>query len=264
MVYEVRLREAINKGLLIPFRYYGIYDDTQYENVEYNNGKYNERQLEEALMVEKRGNLILKHYNKYKSNRDLGFCSSKKHAEYMARYFNKKGVKACAVDSGALGEYCLDRKEAIEKIQIGELKVIFSVDIFNEGLDIPSVDLVMFLRPTESPTIFLQQLGRGLRKYRDKKYLKVLDFIGNYKKSNLVPFFLTGDPKNAVERAKKGKLPCEEDYPEDCLVDFQLEIIDVFIRQARVEQKIMDLIKEEYYRIKEDLNHRPSRLEMFT
>lgn len=264
VVYEVRLRDAINKGWLVPFRYYGIYDDTQYENVEYNKGKYNERQLEEALMVERRGNLIFNHYNKYKSHRALGFCSSKNHAEYMARYFNEKGVKACSVYSGELGQHCLDRKEAIEKLQSGELKVIFSVDMFNEGLDIPSVDLVMLLRPTESPTVFLQQLGRGLRKYKDKKYLNVLDFIGNYKKSNLVPFFLTGDPKNAGERAKNGKLLSEDDYPEDCLVDFQLDIIDIFKRQASAEQKIMDLIKEEYYRIKEDLNHRPSRLEMFT
>lgn len=264
VVYEVRLRDAINKGWLVPFRYYGIYDDTQYENVEYKNGKYNERQLEEALMVEKRGNLILKHYNKYRSNRALGFCSSKKHAEYMAKYFSENGIKACSVYSGELGEYCLDRKEAIEKLQSGEVRVIFSVDMFNEGLDVPSIDLVMFLRPTESPTIFLQQLGRGLRKYKDKKYLNVLDFIGNYKKSNLVPFFLTGDPKNVGERAKGGKLPDEEDYPEDCLVDFQLEIIDIFKRQAKAEQKVMDLVKEEYYRIKGDLSHRPSRTEMFT
>lgn len=264
VVYEVRLKQAINKGWLVPFRYYGIYDDTQYENIEYKNGKYNEKQLEEALMINKRRELILRHYNKYKSARALGFCSSRKHAEAMAEYFNKNGIKACAVYSGESGEYCTDRKEAVEKLRDGKIKAVFSVDMFNEGLDVPQVDLVMFLRPTQSPTVFLQQLGRGLRKYKDKKYLNVLDFIGNYKKANLIPFFLTGDPKNAVNRTKSGRIPEEEEYPDDCIVDFQLDIIDIFKRQAKANENINDLIKEEYYRIKEDLKHRPSRLEMFT
>jgi superfamily II DNA or RNA helicase len=264
IVYEVRLKQAINKGWLVPFRYYGIYDDTQYENIEYRNGKYNEKQLEEALMIPKRRKLVLRHYSKYKSKMALGFCSSRKHAEDMAKYFNENGVKACAVYSGESGEYCMDRKEAVEKLKAGKIKIIFSVDMFNEGLDVPEVDLVMFLRPTQSPTVFLQQLGRGLRKYKDKKYLNVLDFIGNYKKANLIPFFLTGDPKSSMERTKNGRLPEEEEYPDDCIVDFQLEIIDIFKRQAKANEKTMDLVKEEYYRIKEDLAHRPSRLEMFT
>ncbi len=264
IVYEARLKDAVNKGWLVPFRYYGIYDDIEYDNIEYKNGKYNEKKLEEALMIGKRANLIFSHYSKYKSEKALGFCTSRKHAEYMAKYFNDAGIKACAVYSGDTGEYSLERKEALEKFTKGELKVIFSVDMFNEGLDISSVDLVMFLRPTESPTVFLQQLGRGLRKYKDKKYLNVLDFIGNYRKANLIPFFLTGDPKNAVERAKTGGLPGEEEYPEDCLIDFQFEIIDIFKKQAEAQKKIIDLVTEEFYRIKEDLNHRPSRLEMFT
>lgn len=264
VVYEVRLKQAINKGWLVPFRYYGIYDDTQYENIEYKNGKYNEKQLEEAFMLNKRRELILRHYNKYKSARALGFCSSRKHAEAMAEYFNKNGISSCAVYSGEAGEYCTGRKEAVEKLKDGKMKVIFSVDMFNEGLDVPQVDLVMFLRPTQSPTVFLQQLGRGLRKYKDKKYLNVLDFIGNYKKANLIPFFLTGDPKNVMNRTNKGRIPGEEEYPDDCIVDFQLDIIDIFKRQAKANENINDRVKEEYYRIKEDLKHRPSRLEMFT
>ena len=92
----------------------------------------------------------------------------KKHAEYMAKYFCEHGIKAVAVYSGENGEYSENRSDAINKLTKGEIKVIFSVDMFNEGLDIPSVDMVMFLRPTESPTVFLQQLGRGLRKYKNK------------------------------------------------------------------------------------------------
>ncbi|WP_418921779.1 DEAD/DEAH box helicase family protein [Clostridium aestuarii] len=264
LVYEVGLKGAINKEWLVPFRYYGIYDDTDYNNIEYKNGKYNEKQLEEALMISKRANLILNNYRKFCSKRALVFCSTKQHAEYMAKYFCEDGVEACAVYSGDLGSYAQDREEAVNKLVKNEIKVIFSVDMFNEGLDIPSIDMVMFLRPTQSPTIFLQQLGRGLRKHKDKKYLNVLDFIGNYKKANLVPFFLTGDPKIIKKRGTIGIMPKEENYPEDCTIDFQWQLIDIFKRQEQASQKIQDLILQDYYRVKETVKHRPLRLEMFT
>lgn len=192
MVYEVRLKDAINKGWLVPFRYYGIYDETvNYEHIDYKNGKYDDKQLEEALMLNKRGEIILNHYLKYNSKRAMGFFTSRHHAEYMAKVFNENNIPSAAVYSGEKGEYSEDRNIALSKLTSGELKVIFSVDMFNEGLDVPAIDMVMFLRPTQSPTIFLQQLGRGLRKFKDKKYLNVLDFIGNYKKANLVPFLLS-------------------------------------------------------------------------
>lgn len=262
VVYEVRLKSAINKEWLVPFRYYGIYDEAvNYEEIEFKNGIYVESKLEEALMINKRAELIIKHYDKYRSDRALGFCSTRKHAEYMAEYFCKAGIKACAVISNGDTAYSADREEAVKKLVKGEVKVIFSVDMFNEGLDIPAVDLVMFLRPTESPTVFLQQLGRGLRKAKDKRYLNVLDFIGNYKKANLVPFFLTGQPKALGERKV---LPKEEEYPEDCFIDFDFRLVDIFKRMDAQSKKLQDLVAEEYFRIKEDLGHRPSRAEMFT
>lgn len=193
MVYEIRLKEAINKGWLVPFRYYGIYDETvDYDEIEFKNGKYDDKQLEDALMLNKRCDLIINHYLKYDSKRAMGFCTSRSHAEYMAKAFNDKGIAAVAVYSGESGEYSEERDVALSKLSSGEIRVIFSVDMFNEGLDVPAIDMVMFLRPTQSPTIFLQQLGRGLRKYKDKVFLNVLDFIGNYKKANLVPFLLSG------------------------------------------------------------------------
>lgn len=310
-VYEVRLREAINKGWLVPFRYYGIYDDTvNYDDIEYKKGKYNEKALEKALTLSKRAELILKNYEKYKSERALGFCSSKHHAEYMAKYFSTHGIEAAAVyskstsfnkdtsikntvefkeiihekelskeekvnyydiDKEILKEnnsYWMDRNEAITKLTKGEINIIFSVDMFNEGLDIPSVDLVMFLRPTESPTVFLQQLGRGLRKFKGKNYLNVLDFIGNYKKANLIPFFLTGKSNvntstNSTNKTSNANID-SQDYPEDCIVDFDFRLIDIFKKQEREQLKLQEIIKEEFYRIKDDLNHRPSRLEFFT
>ena len=108
----------------------------------------------------------------------------------MAEEFCRRGIPAAAVYSNADGEYSEARDEAIRKLQNQELRVIFCVDMFNEGVDIASLDMVMFLRPTESPTVFLQQLGRGLRIYPGKKYLTVLDFIGNYEKAGRVTFLL--------------------------------------------------------------------------
>jgi superfamily II DNA or RNA helicase/HKD family nuclease len=275
LVYEVRLKEAINKGWLVPFRYYGVYDDTDYNNIEYRNGKYNEKQLEQALSINKRADLILQHYLKYNSRRALGFCSSRGHAVFMAEYFAKHGVKACAVISGTMLETdqqgdgikpacVLDRKATLERLKNAEINVIFSVDMFNEGLDIPEVDMVMFLRPTESPTVFLQQLGRGLRKKGKKKYVNVLDFIGNYKKANLIPFLLTGSVRRPGKRTDAVYMPDEDDYPEGCFVSFDFKLIDLFRRMAAEKKGVFDKLRDEYFRIKEYLGGKPLRLAMYT
>ena len=130
-----------------------------------------------------------------------------------------------------------------------------------KGIDVPSIDMVMFLRPTESPTVFLQQLGRGLRKYKDKNYLNVLDFIGNYKKADLMPFLLSGKP---YTNNKLGKgLPNEEDYPEGCIVDFDFRLVDIFKSLAEKQITIKQKLKEEYFRIKAELGYRPNRVEFF-
>ena len=235
-VYEATLKTAIDKGWLVPFRYYGIYDESvNYDKVEYENGKYNEKELEKALSINNRAELILKHYKKYKSTRALGFCTSKSHAEFMAKYFNENGVPSCAVYSSSEGEYNEERSIALKKLRDEDINVIFSVDMFNEGLDIKSIDMVMFLRPTESPTVFLQQLGRGLRKDKNKKYLNVLDFIGNFKKANLVPYLLTGESK--IRESNITTIPSEEDYPEDCFIDFDFRLIDIFEKIKKANQK---------------------------
>ncbi|SFB11322.1 DEAD/DEAH box helicase family protein [Clostridium frigidicarnis] len=261
-VYEIRLKEAINRGDLVPFKYYGIYDESvNYDEIDFKNGKYDNKKLEEALMINRRGNLVLRHYLKYNSKIAMGFCSSKNHAEYMAKYFNDNKVKALAVYSGEMGENSANREEALNLLKTGQVQVLFSVDMFNEGLDVPSIDLVMFLRPTESPTIFLQQLGRGLRKYKGKEYLNVLDFIGNYKKANLIPFLLSGKSYDKT-LIKKGNVSSYE-YPEDCHVDFDLNIIDIFKEQAEIEMTVRDKLKEEFLRVEEEIGHVPSRVELF-
>ncbi|WP_455542048.1 DEAD/DEAH box helicase family protein [Intestinibacter sp.] len=227
LVYEVDLNSAIDKGWLVPFRYYGIYDDSiDYDGLTVKSGLYDEKELEKALSINKRGDLVLKHYTRYKSKTAIGFCTSKNHAGYMAKYFNERGIKSVAVYSGNIDENGEERKEAIRKLKSREIKVIFCVDMFNEGVDIKDIDLVMFLRPTESQTVFLQQLGRGLRIAKNKKYLNVLDFIGNYKKAYLKPYFLAG--KTEEEGGELGDIMDEENYPEDCLVNFDFRIIDLF------------------------------------
>jgi len=261
-VYEIRLKEAINKGFLSPFRYYGIYDDTiDYETVNMRNGRYDEKDLEQKLMINKRAELVLNHYLKYNPKRSIGFCSSRNHAEYMADYFTNHDIPAAAVYSGEQGEFTEERKAAILKLKNEEVKILFTVDMFNEGVDISEIDTVLFLRPTQSPTIFLQQLGRGLRKSENKKYLTVLDFIGNYKKANLVPFLLSGKDYNTKTMLTESVL--EFEYPEDCYIDFDFELVDIFKIQAKQELKIKDKIILEFNSVKEDMKHRPSRVELF-
>lgn len=191
----------------------------------------------------------------------MGFCCSRKHAEDMARAFSEKGIPSAAVYSDANGEYSKGRKEAIQMLNDEEIRVIFSVDMFNEGVDITSVDMVLFLRPTESPVIFLQQLGRGLRRDRSKEYLNVLDFIGNYEKAGNVRYYLSDSARREGEKydpADKGNLP------DDCIVDFDMRLIDLFQEMDRKQIKLKDRIKNEYQRVKEQLNHRPLRMDMFT
>lgn len=136
--YEISLGEAINKGMLVPFRYYGIYDDTDYSKLHVVKGHYTEKELNETYLGNvHRHELIYKYYNKYGSKRALGFCSTREHAEEMAMEFSKRGIPSAAVYSGAPGAYAEERNAAIEKLKSGEIRVIFSVDMFNEGVDIP-------------------------------------------------------------------------------------------------------------------------------
>lgn len=260
--YEISLKEAINKGMLVPFHYYGIYDQTDYSSIHIVRGKYNEKELNKAYIGNvHRHDLIYKYYCKYGSKRALGFCCSRMHAEEMAKEFSLRGIPSVAVYSDAKGEYSEARDVAISKLKSGEIKVIFSVDMFNEGVDITSVDMVLFLRPTESPTVFLQQLGRGLRKSRDKEYLNVLDFIGNYEKAGRVRYFLTGkdyDEKKPYNPATR------ENFPDDCFVDFDLRLIKLFQEMDKKHLKLRDQIRNEYYRIKEIVGKRPGRIDLFT
>lgn len=194
--------------------------------------------------------------------RAIGFCCSRQHAEDMAKEFCQRGIASAAVYSGENGAYAEERNEAIRKLKNGEIRVIFSVDMFNEGVDIASLDMVMFLRPTESPVVFLQQLGRGLRLYKGKEYLNVLDFIGNYEKAGKAPLLLSGEQTFN----KKGSCEYQDlEYPDDCIVDFDMRLIDLFKEMDKKKLTLKMQIRQEYYRVKELLDgKRPSRMDLFT
>ena len=279
--YEITLKEAVNRGVLVPFHYYGIMDETvDYSALKFVKGHYEEKELNAAyLKNEKRDQFIFGYFQKYHPKHALGFCCSRLHAEHMAKFFSEAGVAARAVYSigrggiaGNVGKeeiegkeetesYWIDREEAIKKLESGEVKVLFSVDMFNEGVDIPLVDLVMFLRPTESPIVFLQQLGRGLRKAPGKEYLTVLDFAGNYRQANLAPYLLSGEQIDfAVSTADVAlNLP----YPQDCVVDFDLKLLDLFRRMEEGSRKGSQAVMREYRRVKELLQRVPTRVELF-
>ena len=260
--YEISLSDAINKGMLTPFHYYGIFDDTDYSGLHMLRGRYDEKELNETYIGNvHRHDLIYKYYCKYGSKRALGFCCSRAHAEEMAKEFCKRGIPSVAVYSNADGEFSEDRSVAIGKLKKGEIRVIFSVDMFNEGVDITSVDMVLFLRPTESPIIFLQQLGRGLRRSKGKEYLNVLDFIGNYENAGRVRFLLTGKDLSRQE----AYIPADRSsVPDDCLIDFDMRLIDLFAEMDTKHLKMKDRIRNEYFRVKNLLGRRPSRIELFT
>lgn len=179
---EIRLTEAINRKMLVPFQYFCVTDPVSAAGMRFENGKYVVEDLNEAYIGNKdRLTTILKAIRDYAPTiekiKGIGFCASQEHAKYMADRFNEVGIASEAIISNS-SLSSEERKIEIDRLEKGENKFIFSVDIFNEGVDIPSVNTVLFLRPTESLTVFIQQLGRGLRHSTGKEELVVLDFIG--------------------------------------------------------------------------------------
>ncbi|MCB0963061.1 MAG: DEAD/DEAH box helicase family protein, partial [Acidimicrobiales bacterium] len=179
---ELRLWEALEQNLLAPFQYFGIADETDLSSIEWKRGQgYSTAQLTELYLAhDARLQIVLQalvdKVTDVAAMRCLGFCVSIDHAEYMAERFKQAGIPSAAVTSRTPRE---DRRAALEALRRRDLNAVFTVDLFNEGVDVPQIDTVLFLRPTESATIFLQQLGRGLRLADDKPCLTVLDFIGN-------------------------------------------------------------------------------------
>lgn len=181
---EMRLWEALENDLLSPFHYFGISDNTDLSAVRWKRGGYDASELGDVLTGnEARARLVVRSVQDKiadpGSMRALGFCVTVAHAHFMAEFFRAAGLKAVALSGETTPEL---RRQALSDLRTGHLQVIFSVDLFNEGLDIPDVDTLLLLRPTSSATVFLQQLGRGLRRTENKAVLTVLDFIGQHRK----------------------------------------------------------------------------------
>ena len=181
---EIRLPDAISRDLLVSFQYFGISDSVDLSTLSWERGGYKKTELEGVLSAnEFRAGLVVDKVNELlldpREARALGFCVSIKHAQFMAEQFHRCGLKASSLSSESNDE---ERKSAQRKLVAKEINFLFVVDLYNEGVDIPEVDTVLFLRPTESLTIFLQQLGRGLRKFKGKQCLTVLDFIAAHRR----------------------------------------------------------------------------------
>lgn len=178
---ELRLWDALERGLLCPFQYFGLHDGTDLSHVEWSRRGYDVAALEKVYTGDQaRVSLVMQAIQDKVANplsmRALGFCVSVPHARFMAAEFSRRGLPSLAVSADTSAE---DRDAALRDLRDGKVAVVFCVDLFNEGIDVPAVDTVLFLRPTESALVFLQQLGRGLRRTHGKSCLTVLDFIGN-------------------------------------------------------------------------------------
>ena len=259
---EIRLRDALAHDLVCPFHYFGLTDaqgiDYSKIKAEPGTGKYIE-EIADMLMVNRRVDYIIEKMNFYGHDGEkakvLGFCATVKHAKYMAEEFNRKLSKnnvpvAIALSGNDSVELREKYAHSLEDDN-SPLQYIFSVDIFNEGIDIPSVNTVLLLRPTESSIIFIQQLGRGLRKLNNKEFVTVLDFIGNYKKSFLMAIALNGTQDYDRDSLKLEVANDFADLPNGTYIHMDKITKEQILRQLENE-KFMSLkyMKESYLSFK--------------
>lgn len=262
VAYEIRLQQAMTEGMICPFHYFGISELTI-------DGKVIEDKTEFSKLTsdERVRNIIekIEHYG-YSGDRVKGliFCSRKEEAVALSIKFNDHGYRTCAL----LGiDNQNERESAIKRLEQdeyeGALDYIFTVDIFNEGVDIPAVNQVVMLRPTQSAIIFVQQLGRGLRKKENKEYVVVIDFIGNYEKNFLIPIAFSGDQTYNKDTIRRFVAEGNRVIPGCSTVNFDAitrERIYASIDQANFNDS--KLIKESYLALKKRLGRIP-RLDEF-
>ena len=256
LVFTRNLFEGIQAKLLAPFHYYGILDESvDYREVPWRNGRFDPEQLSNKLATLARAKHAIREWRSRAQKRTLAFCVSLRHAEYMASQFQKAGIASAAVYAGS----ALGRAQALEQLRDGRLSVVFSVDLFNEGVDLPGIDTVMMLRPTESKILFLQQLGRGLRLSDEKEHLVVLDFIGNHQSFLQKPqaLFGVGATYKALaafaRKAEQGRL----ELPDGCYVNYDLKVIEFL--------KSLDSAgtQKDYEALRASLGRRPTLAEFY-
>lgn len=255
-IHEYPLNQAIEDGFLVPYSYYGLKDNIDYNNIRYNGTKYSIADLDRTLIINDRNEKIFEEYlTKGGGNKAIGFCCSRKHANAMAEFFNSKGIPAVAIISEIP-----NREELIQDFRNNQYNVAFTVDLFNEGVDFPDVRTLLFLRPTESKTVFFQQLGRGLRLCGGKENVVIIDFIGNYKKANNIRKYLSNNSNPKVNPVSGRVEKIEYEYSPKCEVIFDAEVEQILDRQDTSERDITkeDLI-DAYYTVAEILNRKPTQ-----
>ena len=223
----IRLPEAIDRKLLCPFQYFGVTDTVDLNTLKWSAGGYDKGELSNlytlsGAVANRRADLVISSVLKYVTDIDevkgLGFCVSIEHAEFMSRYFNDHGIPSIFLTGKSSEE---ERTSAKDRLVSGAIRFIFVVDIYNEGVDIPEVNTVLFLRPTESLTIFLQQLGRGLRLAENKECLTVLDFIGQankrYNFENKFAALLSNTSRSVTREIKDGFVS----VPKGCYIQLE-------------------------------------------
>lgn len=267
--YEVRILEAVDRGWLAPFQYYAIYDETDYSQITWRGTRYDEAELDKALIDDTRTKIIAKNLKKYLPSQGkikaLAFCSSIAHAKYTARHLSQNHDIESVSLVGLSSE--VERETAIDRLQSEDdpLEVICSVDIFNEGIDIPEVTHVLFLRPTQSFTIFIQQLGRGLRSAPGKEFVVALDFVGNFKKAHVAPLALQGFT-SAQEYQSTKKDERESAPPKGCYISADLEVQRIWrdeLNRVLKGRKKEDQLKELYWEIRGDLERNPTIMDFY-
>jgi hypothetical protein len=233
IAYQADIGRGIVLGRLVPFHYFGIKDEIDYENIPWRNRRFDPEVLARAAQTEARMETLWRSWAEHPGERSMVFCCSIAHALYVRDWLRSRGVRAAAVHAGEGSD---DRDQAIEAIQRGDLEAICSVDVFNEGIDLPGVDRVVMLRPTESGVVFLQQLGRGLRAAPGKSAVTVIDFVGNHRMFLERVRMLLSLGRSAAIAALRGFLgsggPAE--LPGGCSVDVELEAKELLDRLFRV------------------------------
>jgi superfamily II DNA or RNA helicase/diadenosine tetraphosphate (Ap4A) HIT family hydrolase/HKD family nuclease len=264
LVYECGLIEGIERGLLCPFVYRAIPDVADYTGIPWRSGRFDPVELTRRLETRRRALQVLDEWRARdgSTRRALGFCCSITHADFMAEVFREHGVPAVAVHSGPTSA---PRHESLERLRRGEVRVIFTVDLFNEGVDVPAVDVVLMLRPTESPVVFFQQLGRGLRRAEGKAHLDVVDLVGNHHSFVLKARLLAELAGRSVLTDREAISTVEAgltDLPTGCSIVVEPEVIDLF-RSLAPARRGVDRLAEliDAWRSSHD-DRRPTALEL--
>lgn len=256
LVYSCGLFAGVTAGLLAPFHYFGIWDESvNYREIPWRNGRFDPTVLSNKLATLARARHVLKQWRMRAQQRTLAFCVSVRHAEYMAEQFRKEGIAAVAVYSGAT----ISRGDSLLQLSEGRLQVIFSVDLFSEGVDLPSIDTVLMLRPTESKVLFLQQLGRGLRRFEGKEKLVVLDFIGNHHGFLHKPQALAqagSSYRDIAVFARKVETQTLQ-LPKGCFINYDMALIE-FLKSLD-----SDGVSQDYEALRDALGRRPTLAEFY-